>query len=392
MSKSLLLHYPVLNTGGAEMSCLRMMKALADRGWDITLVLTTGGGALESLVDPRIDIVRLRPRAYGTRFLRARGPAARLRAVPDLAAYALMRCMGWLRMLPLLMRRYDAAAVLLHSTSPWFVTRFVRARTRLQWIRTDLGGADPQGRMAERLRRALPRIDHFVCVSATALRSLLAAVPEAQGRASVVYNIIDPASMRAALEDCADPFPPRRDGEVRIVTVGRLWDRDKAIFRLARVCQALKERGLRFRWFLVGDGPDRSGLQALIAERGLRDDLCLLGEMRNPFPAYRHADLVAVLSYHEGLCGVINEAKVSGKAVIATQVSGVDEQLIHGLNGWVVANEEAAIVEGMHRLLSDRTLLATLGNDTFPAAILDDMGKIDRIEALFQQAPSCYGT
>lgn len=386
--RTLLLHYPVLNTGGAEMSSLRMMKALADRGWDITLVVTTGGGSLEHLVDPRVRIVRLRPRASGDVFLRARGVAARLRALPDLASYALSRIIGALRMVPLALRRYDAAAVLLHSTSPWLVSRVVRARTRLHWIRNDLRGVDPDGRIAARLRQALPRIDHFVCVSGTAFHSLVAAIPEAASRASVIYNILDANAMRAAPESGGDPYPPRRPGETRIVTVGRLWDRDKAVFRLARVCRALKDRGHDFRWFLVGDGPDRGRVAALIAELGLEEHLCLMGEARNPFPAYRHADLVAVLSYHEGLCGVINEAKVTGKAVFATQVSGVDEQLQHGVNGWIVANDEAAIVEGMDRLLSEPDLRRQLANDIYPAAILDDEAKLDRIEALLLRTPN----
>lgn len=388
MSKKLLLHYPVLNTGGAEMSSLRMMKALADRGWDITLVLTTGGGRLEPLVDPRVRVWTLRPRSHGDRFRKASSWAQRLGALPDLLGYAWMRMIGALRMVPLVLRRFDAAAVLLHSTSPWLVTRIVRARTRLHWIRNDLKGVDPDGRIAARLRRALPRIDHFVCVSATALNSLVDAIPEAAAKASVIYNILDSDAMRSALEAGGDPYPARQPGETRIVTIGRLWDRDKAVFRLARVCGALKQRGHAFRWFLVGDGPDRQRLAALIEELHLQNDLCLLGETRNPFPAYRHADLVAVLSYHEGLCGVINEAKVAGKAVIATAMSGVHEQLVHGQNGWIVENEENAIFEGMDRLLSDPTLLARLGNDIYPVAILDDGAKIDRMEALFLRAPS----
>lgn len=391
MKKTLLLHYPILNTGGAEMSTLRMIKALADRDWDITLVLTTGGGALEPLVDPRVRLVALRPRACGERFLHAGSLAARFRALPDLACYVVMRAIGGLRMFSLLLRRFDAAAVLLHSTSPWLVTRMVRANTRLHWIRTDLQGADPDGHVAARLRKALPRIDHFVCVSGTALHSLLVALPEAADRASVVYNILDISAMRAALATGSDPFPPRRPGETRIVTIGRLWDRDKAIFRLARVCRALKERGHCFRWFLFGDGPDRGRMTKLIAELDLQDELQLLGEVRNPFPAYRDADLVAMLSYREGLCGVINEAKIAGKAVIATEVSGVNEQLVHGRNGWIVTNEETAIVEGMDRLLSEPELLRRLGNDCYPAAILDDGAKVDRIEALFLRSPSLAG-
>lgn len=38
----ILLHYPVLNTGGAEHSTLRLLSALVERGCEVHLVLTVG--------------------------------------------------------------------------------------------------------------------------------------------------------------------------------------------------------------------------------------------------------------------------------------------------------------------------------------------------------------
>ncbi len=380
-NRRLLFHYPVLNVGGAEMSTLRLIRALADRGWDITLVLTTGGGALEGAVDSRVRLVRLRPLPMGDRFATARG-MARMKALPDLLGYGVMRIIGILRMAPFLFRRYAAAAVLLHSTSPFFVARVVRAETRFHWIRNDLKGVDPDGRVAARLRRYLDRIDALVCVSGTARDSLVEAIPEAADKAHVVYNILDTDAMRARLAAAADPFPASPPGVLRILTVARLQDRDKAIFRMARVCKALAEQGLDFVWYVVGDGPHRGQLERQIEDLGLNGRMVLLGELRDPFPAYKHADLVAVLSYHEGLCGVINEAKVSGCAVVATHMSGVLEQISHGRNGWIIDNDEAAIVAGMSHLISSPDLVRSLQNHDYPEEILDDHHKILSIERL----------
>lgn len=383
-SRTALFHYPILNMGGAEKSTLRLMRALADRGWAVTLVLTTGGGQLEADVDPRVEIVRLRPGGHGVRFAAARGTADRLKALPDLLAYGMGRLTGAIRMLPFLWRRFDAAAVMIHSLDPFFVTRVVRATRKFVWIRNDLKGIDPDGWIAAQLERYAGQIDHFVSVSGVSQQSLLEAVPGARGKASVVYNVLDAGGMRALGQAAADPFPPRSaPEEVRILTVGRLSDRDKAIFRLVEVARVLKDRGLAFRWYLIGDGPDRRALEQRIAAADVADRVILMGQSGNPFPAYRHADLVAMVSNHEGLCGVINEAKVSGAAVLAVKVSGIDEQLQDGDNGWVIDNSEAAIIEALSDLIRSPEKVARVRNDRYPAAILDDALKLDQIEALF---------
>lgn len=381
--KRVLFHYPILNVGGAEKSSLRMIKALADRGWDVTLVLTTGGGALESEVDPRVKLVRLRPRAYGHRFARARGAVAKLRALPDLFGYGAMRVIGGLRMLPFLFRRYDAAAVLLMGTPSCFIRKMVRAKIRAIWIRSDLSGADPTGRVAKALRAAADGIDHFICVSEVSRRSLEREVPGAKGKAVVVYNILDPDRMREmALEEAA-PFGPQPQGSVTILSVCRLSDRAKAVLRMARVCAALKQRGFSFHWFIAGEGPDRARLEAEIEALGIADCMTLLGSLRNPFPAYRAADLVAMLSNYEGLCGAVNEARVLEKPVIATRVSGIDEQLVDNVNAVVVKQDEQAITEAMARLLADPELRHRLAAGGYPEPLLDDAAKLDRLEALF---------
>lgn len=384
MRRNVLFHYPILNMGGAEKSTLRLMKALADRGWAVTLVLTTGGGQLEPDIDPRVEVVRLRPGSHGSRFVAARGIGARVKALPDLMAYGVGRLVGAMRMMPFFWRRFDAAAVLLHSLSPFFVTRVVQASRRFIWIRNDLKGIDPDGRISAQLDRYAAAVDGYLCVSAVSQQSLLEAVPGARDKSAVIYNILDADGMRALGEGQPDPFPPRPDGtEMRILTVGRLSDRDKAIFRLVRVAQALRDRGLSFRWYLIGDGPDRGALQQCIAAAGMTNHIVLMGQASNPFPAYRHADLVAMVSNHEGLCGVINEAKVSGAAVLAVKVSGIDEQLQDGENGWVIENDETAIIEALSELIRSPEKVARVRNDHYPTPILDDELKLDQIEALF---------
>jgi len=381
--KRVLLHYPVLNTGGAEKSTLRLLRALCDRGWHITLVLTTGGGELEHEIDPRVKVVRLRPRAYGGSFLASRGIVARLRGLPDLLGYAATRIIAAVRMQAFLFRRYDAAAVLLMGTPSHFVRLIVRARVRAVWIRNDLSGADPSGHVAKSLSRAARGFHHFICVSEVARNSLLKAVPEARGKDIVIYNILAPDSMRSQACQSAPPFSQAENDSLNILSVCRLNDRAKGLLRMARICRALKDKGLAFHWYIAGSGSDREKLETEIATLGIGDCMSLLGTLQNPFPAYKAADVIAMLSNYEGLCGVVNEARVLEKPVIATAVSGIDEQLITEKNGLIVSQEDSDIVDGMTRMLSDAELRKRLAAGGYPNALINDDAKLDRLEALF---------
>lgn len=152
---------------------------------------------------------------------------------------------------------------------------------------------------------------------------------------------------------------------------------------MARVCRALKDKGLAFHWWIAGSGPDQALLEAEIETLGIQDRMSLLGVLPNPFPAYRAADIVAMLSNYEGLCGVINEARVLGKPVIATRVSGIDEQLVTEENGLIVEQDDADIIAGMTRMLTDAALRDKLAAGGYPDALLDDAAKLNRLEALF---------
>ena len=383
MARRVLFHYSILNSGGAEKSSIRMIKALADRGWDVTLVLTTGGGALESEIDPRVKVVRLRPRACGNRFVVARSWSAKIRAIPDLVCYGIMRIIALYRILPFYWRNYDAAVVLSISLDPNFVARVVRCDARLHWIRNDFDGQFPARERAVRAIRANHKLfDYYVCVSEVTRQSLVRAIPEVASKSTVVYNILDSDTMKSQGLEEGQSLGSFGPSTLKVLTVCRLKDKAKGLLRMVRVCRQLVDDGLDFVWFVIGDGPDREAVSTAIAEAELGDRMILLGFVSNPFPAYRDADLVAMLSNYEGLSGVINEAKIMGCPIIATRVSGVEEQLTDRVNGFIVDNDEQSIYEEMKFLLSSRSVIEQTRNFKYPSDILDDEKKLKKIEQL----------
>jgi len=199
-------------------------------------------------------------------------------------------------------------------------------------------------------------------------------------RSLVIYNVINRSQMLAMAEGQPNPYEGHEG--LKIVTVCRLQEASKGLLRMVKVHRRLLDEGIHHIWNLVGDGTDKERLQAAVSQAGVEKTFILRGHQSNPFPYYRHADACATLSYFEGLCGAVNEAKVMGRPVVATKFSGIEEQIVDGESGLIVENSEDAIFEGMKRILTDHGLRQKLSNSDLNRAIADDGYKLELLTGL----------
>ena len=370
----ILLHYPVLNTGGAERSTVRLLAALAERGCEVHLVLTVAGGTLERELDPRIHVHHLRD-TVGRFPARISGPGDAFRYLVGAMQWGWGRLQQAWRERRLAAQRFDAAIAGLHGLPQRFICERVQARRRIVMVRNDAAD-DLQGKLARNIAHHEPAIDAYVCVSQAVLESLVGSYPQTRAKAVRIYNLIDPDAMRAAAGHAGDPFASEPAG-LRVMSVCRLQESQKALLRMVEVHRRLLEAGLPHVWHVLGDGPDRALLEQAIREHGVSDTFRLHGAVANPFPYYRNADIVAVLSRYEGLCGVVNEARVLERPVIATRFAGIEEQVENGVNGLIVEQEVDAICAGMAALLRDAGLRERLAGGGYPDELLDDDAKVE---------------
>lgn len=242
---------------------------------------------------------------------------------------------------------------------------------------------DARGRLRRNVVQYGAVIDTYVCVSGTVRDALVARFPQLAPKSVCIYNLLQPERMRAQAAAAPDPFIVAGDRQgPRVLSVCRLQESQKALLRMVDVHRRLLSDGIAHTWHVLGDGPDRGLLEQAIAAHGVAGSFILHGAVSNPFPWYVHADLVAVLSRYEGLCGVVNEARVLERPVIATRFAGIDEQIESGVNGLIVEQDIDAIVAGMRRLLGDAALRSRLAAGGYPDALMDDGAKIDALLAL----------
>ncbi len=364
MNKKILFYYTRLGVGGAEKSLIRMMNALSRDGNEITLLTRFGNGESGTLLNPEIHRISLSSCIVDIKKC----------GILEKSRILIQRLFNTLK-LKYSGVKYDLVITGLQGLSPAFVLKNVKADEYMQCIRSDLKQIKAKERVINTLKLYVNRTNAFLCVSKTAQTSLNELLPETASKSFVLYNFLNIKDMHEKCDTADNPFG---GDDFRIVSVCRIEDSSKGVFRMLNIAERLVKAGYRFKWFLVGDGPDAERLRTEIKERKAEVFFIMVGRKDNPFPFYKYADLVVVPSYYEGLCGVVNEAKVAGAAVLATEFSGIHEQLTHGENGWIVENNEDSIYIGIQTLMDDKNLLKKISNQDYPIDILDDTRKLSR--------------
>ncbi|MEX2140290.1 MAG: glycosyltransferase [Pirellulales bacterium] len=338
-----------LSGGGAEKLLQLLSSFLASRGHQVSVVtLQTGSDAYE--LDRSIRKVTL-----GTsRFARGIGKIAALPAQarklnrliselePDICIGNLPRAN-----LALLMTRWFG------NQRPVIVTEHAITRE-----------AYPSSRVSDRVMRWLigrfyHKADGVVAVSRGVGEGLLE-FQVSQQQVHVIHNAIHLESIESLARQAPLGFP---SGDLpTVITVGR-HAREKDQETLIRAFGRTR-KCLPARLILVGRGPWRKNLEALVRELGLADTVMFAGWQENPFSWLGRSDLFVLSSRFEGFGNVIVEAMACGLPVISTDChSGPREILRDGADGILVpVGDVEALADGMTNVLSDNELRAGLAH------------------------------
>ena len=149
----------------------------------------------------------------------------------------------------------------------------------------------------------------------------------------------------------------------------------------ARVC-----RQMPAHLILVGDGPERSRIEALVRELGLVDKVCFLGKQETFANVLQASDLFLLPSETESFGLSALEAMACGVPVIASNIHGIPEVVLHGETGFLSAVGD---VDDMARnallLLQDDSLRDRMSKAARSRAVanFEETLLIDRYEAFY---------
>lgn len=138
----------------------------------------------------------------------------------------------------------------------------------------------------------------------------------------------------------------------------------KALGVLVRAAARLVEDVPDARVLILGEGPERGRLEALIGELGVGSTVTLLGAWSSEEVAdFVEALDVGVLSSHfEGMPLAVMELMAAGKPVVATAVGGVPDLVGDGVQGVLVPpGDPDALAGALGALLRDPERRAAMG-------------------------------
>lgn len=134
---------------------------------------------------------------------------------------------------------------------------------------------------------------------------------------------------------------------------------DVLLDALARVPDCVA--GRRVFAVLLGDGPQRTALEAHAARLGLEGRVRWAGWQTEPGPYYALADLFVCPSRHEPLGNVILESWSHATPVLSSANEGALELIEDGTDGVLVpCGEPAPLAQALTALLTDDTLRAAI--------------------------------
>jgi len=215
------------------------------------------------------------------------------------------------------------------------------------------------------LERSLRSItDMTICDSYVEREDVLRWQIAAPDRTRVIWNGID-------LDRLLKPPRDRRQARQALglsettptlVTVCRLNKPRDFDTLLAGVAQIVQERP-EAQLLVIGDGPLRAQVEALIAQYHLVDHVRLLGLVRDVGEVLAAADIALLITAGwEGLPLSALEAMALGRPLIISDVGGNREAVLDGQTGYVIPPRDvAAFAEAARALLNDRAQAQRMG-------------------------------
>ncbi len=307
-----------LNGGGAERMMLNLASGMQAQGAGVELVVAVAEGALREIVPQGMPLVTfdcrrtLRSILPLARYLKRRRPRALLAAQVHV----------------------NVAAVL--------AGLLARARTRIAVSERNTtsidrhASADLSVTLAHRLVPLLyRRADAIIAVSDGVADDCAAFARVSRSRIDVINNPVVTADF-ARRWDVPVDHPWFAAGAPPVVLgVGRLSPQKHFPLLIDAFARVRRDRAARL--VILGEGPDRAGLEALVQSLAIAADVSLPGFVIDALPYMRRAAVLALSSRWEGSPNVLVEALACGTPVVATDCPyGPRETLNGGAYGGLV--------------------------------------------------------
>lgn len=357
--KKLLIVNNNMHIGGIQKALLNLLNEIDDK-YEVTLLLFAKTGALLDKIPKNVKVVSANSfiKIMGLTQAEARkdGTLTYLfRSFFTLLtrAFTTRLSFGILSRLYKVKGEYDCAvsymqngeARVFYGGCAEFVLRAVRAKKKVCFLHCNFlnyGGNTPYN------RKILEKFDAVAAVSDSARKCAETADSKLPDKLFTVPNCVNDKEA----ERLSGAFMPKLDEKSVCLFTASRFSPEKGILRMLPIIRHILDSGLKAVWYVAGYGPQREEIERTIENLNLQNNVILLGNLTNPYPYFRHADIVLVPSYDEAAPMVFSEARCFGTPVFTTDTVSAKELILNTNSGWVCDNTDEAIERELKQVLS----------------------------------------
>lgn len=364
MKINVLFVIPALKSGGVEKSLISLLKNLDYDKFAVDLYAFSWEGMFIDSIPKEVEIIN------NTRFslwnLLKKGKIIKacryLAAVVqnnDAIDLSTHHKKYWRQMkfvYPRLKKDYDVAISYNDGYSLYYVVDNIKAKRKIAWnhinYKTDFCCKPKMD------CRYYEQVDHVVTVSEECAVALKEYFCDLDSKIIVIENITDAKSIR----EKSILFNPYKDcgfDIFKFVSVGRL-SYQKGFDLAIGALKIVKERGYRFKWYIIGIGTLETELKKMVERANIKDEVVFLHEKPNPYPFIKFADVYVQTSRAEGKSIAIEEAKILCKPILVTNYLNAKEQIIDGQTGIICDLECTDIADKMIMMIENADILDRL--------------------------------
>jgi glycosyltransferase involved in cell wall biosynthesis len=210
-------------------------------------------------------------------------------------------------------------------------------------------------------RRALRRVDRVIAISRAVERFVVDVEGADPARVRVVPYGFDPPSVVPGARDVARRRLGVDDSSPVVGVFGRSV-RQKGVDVLLDAWPEVLSTHPAARLVVVGDGPLRPRLERQSRRLGRAGRVIFAGWVDHAAGLMPGCDVIAIPSRWEGFGLVALEAMAAARPIVASRVGGLEEIVVAGVTGSLVAPEDPQpLAEALSRLLAEPAVAVRFG-------------------------------
>lgn len=354
--KKILFILGVLDSGGVAKSLVNLINAVDRDRFDVSLLVVSNiRGPYVELLPKDITIIKSDLMSsvgnlHGLLYLLRHGHllllfGTLLRLVVACfskawSAYILSRLM------PAISGEYDLIVDYNGQQQTYYMVDKLSAKRKVAFFHSDYSQWPYYYKMDVRY---YPKLDAIFTVSPACVNSLRHFFPNQAPKIQLMENI---TSLNTIERMAAEKIRLPEKSKWKFLTVGHI-SKNKGTDLAIKASIILKNKGIDFTWYFVGDDAEKTLFEHLILGDGVNGNIVFCGIKSNPYPYFKACDIIVHPSLFEGKSVTLDEAKLLCKPVVVTNFSTVSDQFENGVNANIVEMSPESIADGIVDLIND---------------------------------------